>query len=106
MKLNEEVIVWQKEFQDGDIKGADFSLCLLRPTVRIQSRKIIKAVHFARERIMNPFTVEGRARRTGTEKVVKTVKDMDTLKENPHFTKHKVEGSTHGNCRLVSEAVC
>lgn len=79
--------------------------------MRIRSRKTIKAVCFARERIMNPFKVKGRAQRTGTEKVVKTVKDIDTLKENPHFTKHKMEGSTHWElqsvgCKLLSEAVC
>jgi hypothetical protein len=70
-------------------KVADFSLCLLRLTMRMQSRKIMKAVHFARERIRNQFKVEGRAQRTGTSKVVKSVKDIDTLKGNPHFTWHK-----------------
>lgn len=79
--------------------------------MRIRSRETIKAVRFAREQIMNPVKAEGRAQRTGTKKVVKTVKDIDTLKENPHFTKHKMEGSTHWElqsvgCKLVSEAVC
>lgn len=53
--------------------------------MRIESKKIIKTVQFAKERMINSFKAEGRAERTCTKKVPIIVKDTGSIKQNPYF---------------------